>query len=185
MTIALGTDGEGLTDRSSFLDEMRLAAYLQRIPSAVFPAPDPWTRGLSAGTVFEMATVNGAKAFRREGIGRLKSGYRADMLLLNAQRMAEPYLWPGHDPYAAVLQKAQPDHFDMVIGRGRVLLDKGRIATVDEETVTRKLQSIYDTIWKKQDGQRQGLVRELEPYFFAFFKPWQKEPMAFPTPARW
>ena len=34
MTVALGTDGQGLTERSNFLDEMRLAAYLQRIPNA-------------------------------------------------------------------------------------------------------------------------------------------------------
>jgi cytosine/adenosine deaminase-related metal-dependent hydrolase len=185
MTVAMGTDGEGLTDRSNFLDEMRLAAYLQRIPSAIFPAPDPWTRGLSAHTVFEMATVNGARAFRREGMGRLQTGYRADLLLLNSKRMATPYLWPGHDPYAAVLQKAQPDHFDMVISRGRVLLDKGRIVTVDETKVTQKLQSIYETIWKKQDGQRQALVRELEPFFFKFFKPWLEQPTAYATPARW
>lgn len=37
MTVALGTDGQGLTERSKFLDELRLAAYLQRIPSAVHP----------------------------------------------------------------------------------------------------------------------------------------------------
>jgi 5-methylthioadenosine/S-adenosylhomocysteine deaminase len=185
MTVAMGTDGEGLTDRSKFLDEMRLAAYLQRIPSAAFPAPDPWTRGLPARTVFEMATVNGARAFQRDKLGRLQPGYRADMLLLNAKRMATPYLWPGHDPYAAILQKAEPDHIDKVISRGRVLLDGGKIVTVDEEQVTRKLQSLYETIWKKQDGQRQALVRELEPYFFQFFKPWQEQPTSYSTPARW
>jgi 5-methylthioadenosine/S-adenosylhomocysteine deaminase len=160
---------------------MRLAAYLQRIPSGVFPARDPWSRGLPASVVFEMATINGARAFRREGIGRLQPGYRADLLLLNAKRLGTPYLWPGHDPYAAVLQKAEPDHLDMVISRGRVLLDGGRMVTVDEALVTRKLRSLYETIWKKQDRQRQALVRELEPFFFRFFQPWQE----LPTPMRW
>jgi 5-methylthioadenosine/S-adenosylhomocysteine deaminase len=181
MTVALGTDGQGLTERSNFLDEMRLAAYLQRIPSAVFPPRDPWSRGLPARTVFEMATVNGARAFRREGIGRLQPGYRADLLLLNAERLGTPYLWPGHDPYAAVLQKAEPDHVDMVISRGRVLLDGGRIVTVDEARVTRELQALYQAIWQKQDGGRQALVRELEPFCFRFFQPWQE----LPTPTRW
>jgi cytosine/adenosine deaminase-related metal-dependent hydrolase len=181
MTVALGTDGQGLTERSSFLDEMRLAAYLQRIPSAVFPARDPWQRGLPARTVFEMATVNGAKAFQRHGIGRLKPGYRADLLLLNANRFGTPYLWPGHDPYAMVLQKAEPDHLDMVISRGKVLLQGGRIATVDEARVTQKLQGLFKNIWDKQDGRRQALIRELEPYFFQFFQPW----VELPSPARW
>jgi 5-methylthioadenosine/S-adenosylhomocysteine deaminase len=128
-----------------------------------------------------MATINGARAFRREGIGRLEPGYRADLLLLNAKRLVTPYLWPGHDPYAAVLQKAEPDHLDMVISRGRVLLDGGRMVTVDEARVTRKLQSLYEIIWKKQDRQRQALVRELEPFFYRFFQPWQE----LPTPTRW
>ncbi len=181
MIVALGTDGQGLTERSNFLDEMRLAAYIQRTPSAVFPARDPWSRGLSARTVFEMATVNGARAFRRQGIGRLQPGYRADMVLLNSKRLATPYLWPGHDPYAAVLQKAEPDHIDMVISRGRVLLDAGKIVTVDEAVLTQKLQSLYQTIWEKHDDQRQALIRELEPYFFRFFQPWQQ----LSTPTRW
>jgi 5-methylthioadenosine/S-adenosylhomocysteine deaminase len=185
MTVALGTDGEGLTDRSKFLDEMRLAAYLQRIPSAVFEPSDPWLRGLPAQVVFEMATVNGATAFQRERIGRLQPGYRADLVLLNAKRMATPYLWPGHDPYAAVLQKAEPDHIDMVIGRGNVLMEGGRIMTVNEEQVTEKLRSLYETIWNKHDGQRQALIRELEPFFFWFFQPWQEQPTAYITPARW
>ena len=38
MTVALGTDGQGLTERSNFLEEMRLAAYLQRFPSRRLPA---------------------------------------------------------------------------------------------------------------------------------------------------
>jgi cytosine/adenosine deaminase-related metal-dependent hydrolase len=181
MTVALGTDGQGLTERSSFLDEMRLAAYLQRIPSAVFPARDPWLRGLTARTVFEMATVNGARAFQREGIGRVKPGYRADLLLLNANRLGTPYLWPGHDPYSMVLQKAEPDHFDMVISRGKVLLRGGQIGTVDEARVTQRLLSLYKTIWEKQGGKRQALIRELEPFFYKFFQPWQE----LPTPTRW
>lgn len=181
MTVAIGTDGQGLTEQGNFFEEMRLAAYLQRIPSSVFPLSDPWSRGLPPRTVFEMATVNGAKAFGRENIGRLKPGYRADLVLLNAKRMATPYLWPGHDPYAAVLQKAQPDHIDMVMSRGRVLLDAGRIVTVDETQVTKKLQSLYETIWKNPDEQRLSLLRELEPFFFQFFKSWQEQP----TPMRW
>jgi 5-methylthioadenosine/S-adenosylhomocysteine deaminase len=181
MTVALGTDGQGLTERSNFLEEMRLAAYLQRIPSAVFPARDPWAPGLPARTVFEMATINGAKAFGRENIGQLKTGYRADLVLLNAKRLAMPYLWPGHDPYAMVLQKAEPDHIDTVISRGRVLLDAGQILTVHEANVTKRLQALYEAIWKKQDGKRQALLRELEPFFFQFFQPWHKQP----TPTRW
>jgi 5-methylthioadenosine/S-adenosylhomocysteine deaminase len=185
MTVALGTDGEGLTDRSKFLDEMRLAAYLQRIPSAIHPAPEPWSRGLTAHTVFEMACVSGAKAFQREKIGRLQAGYRADLVLLNAKRMASPFLWPGHDPYTAILQKAEPEHIDMVLCRGRVLLDKGNIITVDEGKLTQRLQALYEDLWKKHNPKRQALIREIEPFFFSFYKPWQEQPTAFETPARW
>ena len=130
MTVAPGTDGEGLTDRSNFR-MMRLAAYLQRIPNAI-PAARPWSRGLPARSVFEMATVNGAKAFRRDEIGQLHPGYRADLLLPERETDGMLYLWPGHDPYAMALSEGGTDHIDMVVSRGRVSLDGGRIVTVDE-----------------------------------------------------
>lgn len=183
--VALGTDGQGLTERSNFFDEMRLAAYLQRIPSSVFPAPNYWTRGLTAKTVFEMATVNGARAFRKEKVGQLVPGNRADVVLLNAKRMSTPYLWPGHDPYSMVLQKADPTHIDTVICRGKVLLDGGKITTVEEEKITNRLQVIYENIWAKSDGRRKAVVKELEPYFYEFFKHWAEEPTPYTTPPRW
>ena len=65
-------------------------------------------------------------------VGESQAPTQVPQLLLNAKRLGAPYLWPGHDPYATVLQKAEPDHLDMVISRGRVLLDGGRIVTVDD-----------------------------------------------------
>ncbi len=55
----------------------------------------------------------------------------ASLVLLDADRMTRPYAWPGHDPHAIVVQRARADHVDTVISRGRVLMEQGRVLTVD------------------------------------------------------
>ena len=77
--------------------------------------------------------------------------------------------WPGHDPYATVLQKAEPGHLDMVISRGRVLLDGGWIVTVDEARVTQKLQSLYAAIWEEAGRKTAGAGQGAGTVFFPVF----------------
>lgn len=165
MNVALGTDGQGLADDSDFLTEMRLAALLQRTPGLHSKGLQPWT-------VFEMATVNGARAFQRQQMGALKPGNLANLVVLDAQQMGYPYLWQGYDPYQAVLQRAQPADVKTVISRGRVILQDGKITTVDEAAVVSQLRSLYDVLWKAQTGERRQLITALEPYVRQFFEQW-------------
>jgi 5-methylthioadenosine/S-adenosylhomocysteine deaminase len=170
VNVALGTDGQGLADTSDYLDEMRLAAFLQRTPGL-------YSKALSPRTVFEMATVNGANAFGREHLGALKPGNVASLVVLDSNRMRSPYLWPGYDPYEAVLQRARPKDINTVLCRGRVLMQNGCITTVNEEEVISRLQALYEAIWQGQTGESRGLVKELEPYLIQFFDAWKDLPV--------
>jgi 5-methylthioadenosine/S-adenosylhomocysteine deaminase len=165
MNVALGTDGQGLADDSDFLSEMRLAALLQRTPGLHSKGLKPWT-------VFEMATVNGATAFQRQQMGAIKPGNLANLVMLDAEQMQYPYLWHGHDPYQAVLQRAQPDDVTMVMAQGKIILQDGQITTVDESTVVDRLRSLYQTLWGAQTGDRTRLIAALEPYVIQFFEQW-------------
>lgn len=165
MNVAIGTDGQGFSDTSDYLEELRLADLLQRTPG-------PATRALPAQRLLHMATTGGARAFGRSDTGPLVAGNVAHLTLLDAKAMTHPYAWPGHDPHAVVLQRARAAHVDTVISRGRVLLEGGRITTVDESAVETALGALYEAIWKAQSHERRALLDELEPHVMTFYDGW-------------
>lgn len=169
VNVALGTDGQGFSDTSDYLDEMRLADLLQRTPGFK-------TKALAAKTVFEMATAGGAKAFMREQAGSIKVGNTADLVLLDGDSLSSPYLWRGYDPYTAVLQRARSQHINTVICHGKPILKDGKITTVDESLIINKLQQIYEILWNKQSQEKRLLIQEIEPYIIDFYEPWQTLP---------
>lgn len=170
LNVALGTDGQGFSDDSSYLDELRLAHLLQRTPGLETRSPKP-------STMFEIATVNGARGLQRENLGRLQVGAVASMVVLDAEQMSYPYLWPGHDPYSAMLQRAQSAHVRALVSRGKVLMDAGVLEHVDESHAHARLAEMYEEIWSAQSAERQALVRELEPHVVEFFEQWRELPV--------
>jgi 5-methylthioadenosine/S-adenosylhomocysteine deaminase len=129
--VGLGTDGAASNNNLDMLEEMRTAALLQK---AV--AGDP--RVLPAYTALAMATVNGAKALGLEReVGVLKPGYRADVILLNAHR---PHLYPRHDPVAHLVYSASGGDVATVLVDGEILMENGKVLTVDEEEILAKAE---------------------------------------------
>ncbi|MEQ9349200.1 MAG: amidohydrolase family protein, partial [Alphaproteobacteria bacterium] len=125
VTIAMGTD----TAPQNMMEEMRMAAIMARAAAA-----DP-----TAGTtrsVFEAATLGGAKALQRDDIGRIAVGACGDLVLvdLNHRDMA-----PGHDPIRAlVFNAAERPVKDVYVGGEQVVAD-GRVLTVDETAMTQAM----------------------------------------------
>lgn len=170
MNVAIGTDGQGFSDTSDYLEEIRLADFLQRTPGLL-------TRALPARKLLEMATINGAKAFGRTETGVLRAGQAANLVLLDATAMTRPYVWPGNDPHSIVVQRARAAHVDTVISRGRVLLECGRIVTIDEQDIEKRLNTLYEQIWSAQSSERKNLLDLLEPHVMDFYKQWTHKPV--------
>lgn len=139
VTCSLGTDGPASNNNQDMLGVMKSAALLQKIHYL-----DPLA--ISAWKVLEMATVDGAKALGKENtIGSLKKGYRADIVIIDFRR---PYTTPVYDPVANLVYAATPENVETVMVDGRVVMEKGRIESVDEQTAVRRLQG---------DAQRLGV----------------------------
>ena len=85
--VGLGTDGPPSNNTMDMFREMRLATFLQRVQSL------DETRAPSQ-KVFDLATVNGAKALRRPDIGTLEKGLKSDFLVLD---ISHPSNYPIHD----------------------------------------------------------------------------------------
>lgn len=127
--VALGTDGAASTNALGLFEEMRACSLLQKVTTG-----DP--TAMPAREVLELATVGGARALGLEGrVGLLAPGYAADLVLL---RLDEPRLTPLHDPWSLAVYSAQDGDVDTVLVDGRVVVEGGRLLTVDEEEVRRE-----------------------------------------------
>jgi len=126
VTVALGSDA-GAPDRS--YDMFRHMFVCARYHRRHFRDP----RVLPPGKVLEMATIDGARAFRMDReIGSIERGKKADLVLLDARK---PHLYPLNMPVDKVTCFANGGDVDTVIVDGRVLMAGGEVKTVDEQAI--------------------------------------------------
>jgi len=123
-SVALGVDGSASNDSSHLLAEARMALLLQRVSG------DP--TALSAEEVLWMATRGGAAVLGRDDIGQLVPGKAADVIGLRLDRL--DYAGALHDPLAPLVF-CQPQQVDLSIINGDVVIDDGRLVTLELEPV--------------------------------------------------
>lgn len=145
--VGLGVDGSASNDGSHLLAEARQALLLQRVAPDRYPSEAPGGRGgfagnaaaLSARQVLELATRGGAAVLGRDDIGHLAPGMSADLIAVNLNRL--PFAGAGHDPVAAVVF-CQPPQVDFTLINGRVVVEDGRLTTLDIEPIRRRHNEI-------------------------------------------
>lgn len=170
LSVALGTDGQGFSENSDYLEELRLAGLLQRTPGLE-------TRALPATALLEMATTAGARAFGRHDTGRLEPGAVANVTTLDAAALSRPYAWPGIDPLDLVMARARESHVRTLLSRGRLILEEGVVRSVDEAAVIARLNDLYARIWAGRSAQRHATIDALEVHVRRFFEPWAELPV--------
>lgn len=122
VNVALGTDGPASNDGQDMIEMMRLAAYLARVTTL-----DP--RAISPRQAVELATVNGAIALGDASLGRLMTGAKADLVMLD---LNAAHIQPIGDPLSAVVYNARGSDVDTVIVDGRALIADKRVLVLDE-----------------------------------------------------
>lgn len=130
LCVGLGTDGASSNNNLDMLEELRLAALLQKVNRC-----DPLA--VPAVTAVAMATENGARCLGFEKTGKLAVGYRADITLIN---MTEPQWYPRHDCLSLLVYSAQSRDVDTVLVDGRILLKNRQLTTIDEERLVHEVQ---------------------------------------------
>ncbi len=125
IVVGLGTDGASSNNNLDMLEEVRLAAMAHK---AI--ANDP--KLVNAREAFDMATVQGAQALRLTGLGVLRADAKADIVLYD---MTKPHWYPRFDLCQMLVYAAQSADVHTVLVNGKILLDAGKLTTIDEEKV--------------------------------------------------
>lgn len=117
ITVAIGCD----IWPADIIAEMRLAWFLGKAAARTPGVP-------SCADVFEAATLGGARALRRDDLGRLSPGATADVVLVD---LAGHHIGPVLDPIRALVTCAAGQDVRAVWVAGRKVVEDGRVLSVD------------------------------------------------------
>jgi 5-methylthioadenosine/S-adenosylhomocysteine deaminase len=129
VSVGLGTDGAASNNSLDMFETMKFGTLLQKLvygDAAVF----------SAYEVLRLATVGGARALGLDKeVGTLEVGKKADLILVD---FSKPHLQPLHNVYSSLVYSACGSDVDTVIVDGKILMENGRVLTLDEQVVMDK-----------------------------------------------
>lgn len=168
---ALGIDEAGINDDRDIWQEMRLALKLHRVPgigARVPPAPD----------VFRMATEHGALTtqFGAE-IGTLEPGKAADMVLVDWDSIAEPYLDPDVPVVDALVHRGRISGVRTVVVAGEVVLRDGKSTRLDKQAIMAELAESLRQPLTPAEQRRREVAPLLMPHVARFYDGWLDEEM--------
>jgi 5-methylthioadenosine/S-adenosylhomocysteine deaminase len=122
VAVGLGTDGAATNNDLDLWEEMRLAAFLQKVSTM-----DP--KVVPARTALEMATSGGARAIGLgDQIGSLTVGRRADLIQVSLEDL---HFTPLYDLISHLVYVADEQDVVSVVVDGNVLMREGEVATLD------------------------------------------------------
>ncbi len=168
VTVALGIDEAGLNDDNDILQEMRMAQKIHREPGVDAPYP-------TSHEILELATTNGAKVTFFDEVGTIEPGKRADLVLVNLDRIEDPFLHPDTDIVDALVYRGKGLDVDTVMVDGEVLLRDGEFLRVDKSEVRARLQESLARTLTDRETRRQALSNDLLPYVNRWFAAWDLE----------
>jgi len=125
VTMGLGTD----TTPHNLVEEMRKAAVLARIAA----------RDIATVTTSDLlyaATAGGAKALMRDDLGRIATGKKADLVLVD---LTLPQMIPARDPLRSFVYHAADRAVRDVFVDGRQLVAESKVLTLDQASAGERL----------------------------------------------
>ncbi len=127
VNMGIGTD----TYPHNLLDEMRNAATVARAVAGT-------VADLTTADIFEAVTIGGAKALRRDDIGRLKPGAKADMVLVDLKNQA---MRPMREPLRSLMYVAAERAVQDVYVDGQLVVQNGKCLTIDLDAELEALEA--------------------------------------------
>lgn len=141
ITVSLGTDGAASNNNLNMIEEMKIAALLQKVHNYDATA-------LPAQKVFEMATINGAKTLGMEDkIGSIDIGKKADLVLLDTN---SNYFTPNVNPLSHIVYSSVGGEVSTTICNGKILMEDKELLCVSEAEVLDMAENAAEEILSKR-----------------------------------
>ena len=125
VNMGMGTD----TTPHNMLEEMRKAAVLARIAAHDIHA-------VATADILHAATVGGANALKRDDLGRLAPGMKADLVVVDLKC---PHMMPARDPLRSLVYHAAERAVRDVYIDGAQVVGEGRVLTLDQADAAERL----------------------------------------------
>jgi guanine deaminase len=153
INVGIGTDGVNTSDSLNMFEAARLASFISRVQT-----PD-YRQWLRPAEVLEMATAGSARALGfGDSIGRLAPGAKADIVFLD---LANPHYLPLGDAVGQIVFSENGAAIDSVMIGGRMVLEHGRITTIDETKLRRDVERAAERL-AAANAQSRAFAARLE-----------------------
>jgi cytosine/adenosine deaminase-related metal-dependent hydrolase len=157
--VGIGTDGSASNDNQVMFDAMKVAGLMHTLRTS------DHHRWPSSRDVLRMATAHGAAALGMETeLSELKPGRIADLTLLDLSSM---FFTPLNDAFVHLVYAENGSSVRTVIVDGHVVLEDGRILTVDEQGIMLEAKEAWAK-WRPELSrarhEAEAMVREFELY---------------------
>lgn len=134
VNVALGTDGPSSNNTQDLFRDMMLGSLIQKGISGDATAA-------SARTMLTMATRGGAKALGREDLGKIVSGARADVIVVDVQNIR--HTPAAEDVEAALVYATSSEDVRLTMVDGRILYRDGAFLTIDVERARAEVEASW------------------------------------------
>ncbi|WP_436901863.1 5'-deoxyadenosine deaminase [Halovenus halobia] len=136
INVALGNDGPPCNNTLDPFTEMKQASTLQKVDQ-LDPTATP------AETIFEMATINGAKAAGFDRLGKLKEGWRADIVGLSTDTTRAT---PLYDPLSHLVFAARGEDVTFTMVDGEALVEDGEVTVADADAIREEATAVAESL---------------------------------------
>lgn len=142
INVGIGTDGTASNNDLDMVEEVRLAALLQKgafIDPTLLPARQAW----------ELATIGGARALHLDAlIGSLEPGKRADVIVIDMAAIHHtPHFRHSADTiFSQLVYATKSSDVRDVIVNGQILMENHQLFTINEVDLTHKATQISQEI---------------------------------------
>ncbi len=169
VNVAMGMDEAGINDDRDMLQEMRMVLNAHRTPG-IGDAERINSDVPTKAQVLRMATSSGAATTPfGASIDTLEVGKGADLVLIDLDRVAYPYLDRDTPVLDAVLHRAKTGHVDMTMCAGEVVYEQGSFTKVDSVAALEALKADMDKAPSDEEVGRRELAAALYPHAHRFY----------------
>lgn len=134
INVSLGTDGSASNNNLDIIKELQYASLIHK---GVNYMPE----ATKAESMFKMATINAARAQRRDDCGEIKVKNKADLVLIDIDSVNNI---PSYDYYTTMVYSAKSSDVLLTMVDGVILYQNGEYKTIDIEKVKHEAKDVVN-----------------------------------------